>query len=122
MKCSRCVVAVDGLEFVGDIFVDDPKLKTYYFYQFSKEAASFNMGLDINEEKGPTASIGVSVPAGSPLIKVLRRRSQQHMCVSCFEKRFPHVFKSVALSLHGTAYFVNSDYTLNKAAYGAGRK
>ena len=116
VRCAQCPTAVEGLEHVADMFVDDRNRKTYIFYHFSNERGSTTIGVSGG---GPSAS--VTIPAGSPLIKALRRDGKRHMCVGCFEKCFPDVFKSVALSLQGKAAFVNSDYTLNRVSYGSGR-
>ena len=119
VNCSKCAVAVDNLEFVADVLVKDSQKKTYIFYHFSRSSASYTLGCGLGGG-GLSLSGSTTIQEGTPLIKALRRDGRRHMCVSCFEKEFPIVFKSVAISLNGLAVFVNSDYTLNRASYGAG--
>ena len=115
-QCCQCGARVDGIKHVAHIF-DNDSYKTYIFYHFSQSDSTTTLSAGASE-KGLSAGASVSIKAGSPLIKVLRKDGYQHCCVGCFARAFPGEFKSVALSLKGKAYFINSDFTLNPAAYG----
>ena len=117
VTCGKCNVSVDGLEYVADTFVNDPRKKTYIFYDFSHEERSMTVS---SSTDGP--SVSENIPEGTPLVKAFRRDGKKHMCLACFESSYPVVFKSVALSLNGKAALVNSDYTLHPASYGSGKK
>ena len=79
----------------------------------SKEAGSYTISL---------TGLTRTIQGGTPLIKMLRRPRDEHMCIGCFEKCYRDIFKAVGLSLLGKATFANSDYTLNVISYGDGRK
>jgi len=118
--CKACRTGVDGLEFAAHLFDGDPESKAFIFYHFSQGGGSTTMNVS-GSGSGVSGGISRLVPDGIPLVKMLRRPGDKHMCVGCFEKYHGAVFKSVALSLNGKAAFVNSDYTLNPASYGNGR-
>ena len=105
------------MEFAAHLFNGDPNRKAFIFYHFSKGGGSTTMNVS-GSESGVSGDISRTIPDGIPLVKILRRPGDKHMCVGCFEKYHRDVFKSVALSLKGKAAFVNSDYTLNPASYG----
>ena len=120
LECCKCSTAVDGVEWVAHVFNGNPK-KTYIFYSFTKEPCSMSVraGADL---KSLTGSVTRTFREGTPMIKMLRREGGNYMCVSCFEKCHQEVFQSVALSIHGKAALVNSEYTLNRASYGNAKK
>ena len=105
---KECPAVVHGLVHVADVFPDDLERKTYIFYHFAQEEGGINIGPE-NANDSPQE--------GTPLIPMLRRDGYNHMCVGCFVKHYPDVFKSVSDSLQGIATFVNPDKTLHPVSY-----
>ena len=115
-QCCQCGAQVDGIKYVAHIF-NHNFYKTFIFYHFSQ--SDFTVTVKARSSNDDVnAGLSLTIKAGSPLIKVLRKDGYQHCCVGSFAEAFPNVFKSVVLSLKGKAYFINSDLTLNPATHG----
>ena len=105
---EECPAVVHGLEHIADVYPEDLKMKTYIFYYFSQQEDGINIGPESQHH---------SPQEGTALIPMLRRDGDKHMCVGCFEKRFPVVLSSIRDSLQGRANFVNPDKTLHPVSF-----
>ena len=120
VKCSSCGSELSGIEYVADMF-DGYDTKCYIFYCFAKQEVKTEVGIAKDDEEGRRVFIGdlrVTIKAGSPLVKVFRRKGHDHQCSFCFERTFPDVFADVCSQLSDMAAITNYDSKLHKKSYG----
>lgn len=127
--CVACGVSVCGLPTCTHLFKDIPDKKTYAFYERAASRTSITIGSSFGgnvgaNKDGPSAgfsssgSQSVTTNEGDYMVKFLRKDRDGHRCIACFYKTYPTIFKSIALTIKGRGWLINSDLTLHPASYG----